>query len=569
MYDWRLLENGLEIPAVTYADQPYIIRCNDGAWLCCVTTGSGEEGAPGQHVSTCRSTDGGKSWEKPVPVETPGDVENSYAVLLKAPSGRVFVFYNRNSDNVREILSHDRQEVITRVDSLGHFVFKYSDDNGRSWSRERYDIPFRLFECDRTNVYGGKLCFFWNVGRPFIHNGTAYVTLNKVGEMGRGFFQRSEGCLLASPNLLTADNPADAAWETLPEGETGIRPPEGAGPVGEEHCVVPLSDGSFYDTFRTIAGHPAEAYSRDGGKSWQPPQFMRYADGRPVKHPRAANFVWKCENGNYLYWFHNHGGRFIALDPYVTYEDRNPVWLLAGIEADSPEGKVIRWGEPELLLYSDDPMIRISYPDLVEENGRYFVTETEKNKARLHEIPAEFLAKMWRRAAGETVEPEAEELDWRAEKFRFPPFLDRNCEAVNRPSVRTRNGYALRFELEAFAAGTLFDHTGPDGRGERVELLPDGRIAFYLSDGCGGSTAVSEPLPDRNAGRLTVNVDGGAGIVSFVWNGRFLDGGDFQQFGWRRFDPQQVPRPNPARAATGAGVASLRIYARPLMTCES
>ena len=33
MYDWRLLENGLEIPAVTYADQPYIIRCNDGAWL--------------------------------------------------------------------------------------------------------------------------------------------------------------------------------------------------------------------------------------------------------------------------------------------------------------------------------------------------------------------------------------------------------------------------------------------------------------------------------------------------------------------------------------------------------
>ena len=81
----------------------------------------------------------------------------------------------------------------------------------------------------------------------------------------------------------------------------------------------------------------------------------------------------------------------------MTYEDRNPVWLLAGIEADSPEGKVIRWGEPELLLYSDDPMIRISYPDLVEENGRYFVTETEKNKARRHEIPAEFLAKMWRR----------------------------------------------------------------------------------------------------------------------------------------------------------------------------
>ena len=76
-------------------------------------------------------------------------------------------------------------------------------------------------------------------------------------------------------------------------------------------------------------------------------------------------------------------------------------------------------------------------------------------------------------------------------------------------------------------------------------------------------------LPAHCRGLDSVPVDGGAGIVSFVWNGRFLDGGDFQQFGWRRFDPQQVPRPNPARAATGAGVASLRIYARPLMTCES
>ena len=40
MYDWRLLENGLEIPAVTYADQPYIIRCNDGAWLCIRPSGT-------------------------------------------------------------------------------------------------------------------------------------------------------------------------------------------------------------------------------------------------------------------------------------------------------------------------------------------------------------------------------------------------------------------------------------------------------------------------------------------------------------------------------------------------
>ena len=41
-----------------------------------------------------------------------------------------------------------------------------------------------------------------------------------------------------------------------------------------------------------------------------------FANGRLMKHPRAANFAWKCENGKYLYWFHNHGGNW--------YEDRNP-----------------------------------------------------------------------------------------------------------------------------------------------------------------------------------------------------------------------------------------------------
>ena len=393
MYDWRLLENGLEIPAVTYADQPYIIRCNDGAWLCCVT--------PGQHVSTCRSTDGGKSWEKPVPVETPGDVENSYAVLLKAPSGRVFVFYNRNSDNVREILSHDRQEVITRVDSLGHFVFKYSDDNGRSWSRERYDIPFRLFECDRANVYGGKLCFFWNVGRPFIHNGTAYVTLNKVGEMGRGFFQRSEGCLLASPNLLTADNPADAAWETLPEGETGIRPPEGAGPVGEEHCVVPLSDGSFYDTFRTIAGHPAEAYSRDGGKSWSSDwnreqnqhcgEFMMRLKLSSVGEQGTAE--WTAGNGivgdsEQLFAYAADEGELFRLELRRHWDESRPLTLAFTTEPDAEFSAVDEKGAAVAFTRSGNTLsFNTGVPFAVEcRNGR--VRSVKASFAPAREWPA-------------------------------------------------------------------------------------------------------------------------------------------------------------------------------------
>ncbi|MFW6328013.1 MAG: hypothetical protein ACOC2F_06835, partial [Bacteroidota bacterium] len=39
--DPRYIENGFEVPSYTYADQPYIIVCDDGSWLCTMTTSSG------------------------------------------------------------------------------------------------------------------------------------------------------------------------------------------------------------------------------------------------------------------------------------------------------------------------------------------------------------------------------------------------------------------------------------------------------------------------------------------------------------------------------------------------
>lgn len=32
--DWRNIENGLVIPDKRYSDQPYIVKTDDGAWLC-------------------------------------------------------------------------------------------------------------------------------------------------------------------------------------------------------------------------------------------------------------------------------------------------------------------------------------------------------------------------------------------------------------------------------------------------------------------------------------------------------------------------------------------------------
>lgn len=55
--DWRKITSGLEIPNEGYADQPYVVKAADGAWLVVITTGTGIEGAGGRHMTSARSTD--------------------------------------------------------------------------------------------------------------------------------------------------------------------------------------------------------------------------------------------------------------------------------------------------------------------------------------------------------------------------------------------------------------------------------------------------------------------------------------------------------------------------------
>ncbi len=593
--DPRHIAYGREIPTESYSDQPFVVQTDDGAWLCCITTGPGEEGASGQHVVTLRSTDQGATWSAPLSVEPDDPRENSYAVMLKASSGRVFIFYNHNTDNVREVRRHDGGGVFSRVDSLGHFVFKYSDDHGRSWSRERFDIPSRAFQCDRDNVYGGTLRFFWNVGKPFVLHGKAYVSLHKVGQMGRGFFAQSEGVLLVSDNLLAADDPAAARWETLPDGDIGLRAPAGGGPIAEEQSYCVLSDNTIYCVYRTIAGHPAESTSRDGGRTWSTPRYKCFADGRRMKHPRAANFVWRCRNGRYLYWFHNHGGRFIGGRPdalEIAYEDRNPVWLSAGVEIDTPAGRAIAWSEPEIALYDDDPFVRMSYPDLIEEAGRYFLTETQKDVARVHEIPGDLLEGMWlalESSLGHAITPGAESGDLKecllaltvagaalpatAPMPTLPAFRVRDHHAPDYRGKDTGAGFTLELwlRLPKPCVGTvLLDNRDEAGRGFALTAAAGGTLELTLGDGQTCNRWACDPLPaDGRSHHVAVIVDGGPRIVSFVIDGRFCDGGDLRQFGWGRFSPHLRHVNGAAELRLGKAVESLHLYGRALRTWEA
>ncbi len=552
--DMRALATGLPIPTKFYADQPFLTPTQDGGLLCVVTTGLGHEGARGQHVLVMKTFDEGKTWQDLTTLESPDAPESSWGVPITAPSGRVFVFYIFNADDIRELPADNppySSGVTQRMDSHGHYVFRWSDDHGKTWSSERGSIPVREFEIDRNNPTGGKIRFFWNVGKPFMVNGKIFLPIHKVGGFGEGWFTSSEGALLRSDDLFSCKNPIDAKWSTLPDGDLGIRAPLGGGPIAEEHSFTTLSDGSIFTVFRTIDGYPACAYSRDQGQSWEQSEYMRYANGRLMKHPRAANFVWKLRDGGYLYCFHNHGGKPLRDRPdrrTFAYTGRNPMWFSRGWEIDSASGKRIAWSQPEIGLYDEDPLVRISYPDCLDRGGHLLLSETQKNQARVHTFPEQLAdalsADPTRRLASlAKLKPI---FQWSAETDEqvvtmpeLPKFVVRDAEPPY-GGKRLRSGFAIRLGLRIHSAmpGMLLDNSGSNGSGLRILITEKSTLRVELDDGETSVFADSDPVeagPDLHS--VTINFDGGSNTVCFFQNGMFDDGGDDRQYGWRRFSP--------------------------------
>lgn len=567
--DPRDIRHGLVIPDEGYCDQPYIVRTNDGNWLCVLTTGQGLEGQRGQHICAAISKDQGRTWSPLIDIEPASGPEASWAMPLKTPGGRVYVFYTYNRDDLRQVKSNDPR-IARRVDTLGVYAFKYSDDHGRTWSRERYEIPMRLMRIDRENTHQGKVLFFWGVGKPTIVGDAAYFGFAKVGKWGSpGTMVESQGCFMRSANILRERDPRRIQWELLPDGDEGLRAPKG--PVSDEANLVPLSDGSLYATYRTIDGYSCHAYSRDGGHTWTPPEYAVYRPGgRRIKHPRAANFVRRFSNGKYLLWYHNHGGEPVLARKWEYYRERNPAWVAGGVERNGR----IWWSEPEILLYDQDPAVRISYPDFVEENGRYWVSETQKTVARVHEIDRTLLEGLWNQFDCREVARDSLLVDREGSAGHFEmPVL---------PDLARGGGFSLEFRIRAREWGegqVVLDARAPDGRG--IAVTTSNRFTLQLSMSDGRNEFSWDTDPGTGAGTLRVNawhhvvfiVDGGPKIVTCVVDGVLNDGGVVRQYGWGRFGPELGDVNGAARArlvpSFNGALRRFRLYGRYLRTSEA
>ncbi len=117
------IQTGWEIPSEGYCDQPYVVKLRDGAWLCIMTTGQGKQGVPGQHIVAIRSRDRGRTWSPLVSIEPTNGPGASWAMPFITKSGRVYVFYTYNAQNLRSVIA-DTEYARHRVDTLGEYTHR-------------------------------------------------------------------------------------------------------------------------------------------------------------------------------------------------------------------------------------------------------------------------------------------------------------------------------------------------------------------------------------------------------------------------------------------------------------
>ncbi len=571
MTDPRAVETGHQIPSENYCDQPYVVVLPDGHWLCVLTTGRGLESTPGQHVVSTISTDHGRTWSDLIDIEPAGDRKTSWVTAFLVPTGRVFAVYNV------ELTDESSQHG-------GALCYRYSDDGGRTWSEQRYRIPIRQTRHDRENVTEGREQFFWCIDKPVVTNNGVYFGIPKL-HAGRPQ-DGSESWVLHSADVLTVDDPNRIGWTLLPDGDEGIWNRE-LGRTQEEQNLESLSDGSLYMVLRTDIGVIGYTISRDGGHTWTVPVPLTYPDGRPLRNPRACAKLGKTSDGRFLLWFHNNG-----FPGWGNSAVRNPVWISGGVEVDGS----IEWSQPEILLYASDPTVRgMSYPDFIEQDGRHWVSETEKLVARVHEIDPVLLEGAWteRVQPGKTVSvmegllvEKGDELNNGA-AFAIPKL----------PSLRD-GGITIELVINVddgrpgqLVAGSF----GPRRRGFQVTTSEGGALELCLADnrqrwwidvmdGPDPSANVSSRRDWRfctdpgllGPGRplhVVFVVDGLAKVVSVVADGLLLDGGAERIQGWWRLNPW-LDDINDVGVCTVApdlsgSVTLFRLYGRHLRTAEA
>ena len=177
-----------------------------------------------------------------------------------------------------------------------------------------------------------------------------------------------------------------------------------------------------------------------------------------------------------------------------------------------------------ILLYDDDPYIRMSYPDLVEEGGRFYVTETQKTVGRVHEIPSALLDGLFNQFDNRAVAKDGLALDLggalpaEAKMPVLPALNRRAAKSDDQRGEDLRVGFTFELWLdpgEAGAAQVLLDCRDGSGKGILVSTTR-GTVRLAMNDGRqeAGWESDRGALQAGQPQHVVVTVDGGPKIIT-------------------------------------------------------
>ena len=374
-----------------------VVRTASGKFLAFWTQASFEN-HPDQRIVMSTSSDGGAGWSKPQILA--GDAEArsgnwaSWGFPFVVPStGRVYIFWNQHIG-----------VTDTREDTTGILAFRFSDNEGSSWS-DVFSLPIGKGKISNSEPEAPEN---WTVYQTPIITSAGNVLVgftrwaSRVTQPKGGLLDReSEAWFLRSDNILTESDPSSLCMATLPSVEHGIRVPSPKDPclsVAQEPSVQPLSDGRLVCVVRTLRGCIYFSISDDEGESWSGAKPLRfYPGGPPVPQPMAPCPLYRLQDGRFLLLFHNNNGTANGGTGPVDYlKNRRPAYMLIGREATgSPETPFV-FGEPMLFLDNggipDGPVGRTeiaTYTSLLEVDGVIYIWYPDRKHYLLGKIITE------------------------------------------------------------------------------------------------------------------------------------------------------------------------------------
>ena len=261
-----------------------LIRLKDGRILFVYTEYRGESNldhAPAYLVK-CYSSDGGETWTKPVEAVPRSGRQNDMSVsLIRLMNGRIGLFYLRKNSGT------DCMPVV-----------RFSSDEGKTWSGE-------------TECVAASDTAYWvlnNARLTMLKSGRLIAPLSRHnpsdGQLGRLMcvYSDDQGATWRSGRLY--EPPKDEKGKPV---------------IVQEPGVVELKDGRLYLYARTDRGRQWQAFSKDGGVTWE--DF----GPSPIYGPRGPATIRRLKSGDLLLVWNDHEG-------LPEYMKRGPAWLV-GIRA--------------------------------------------------------------------------------------------------------------------------------------------------------------------------------------------------------------------------------------------